>query len=306
MLESGHISKSFFVPSPAMTRADPALLAQLNATSEAYRDPLMEVDWARLSLEDWWLPGDAISLAGLPEYEALTEATRRRLSQYEFVHFLHVGLWLERIFMHRLAGALHGTGSALEYAAHLHEIREEAGHSLMFLKLMQQTGLHLPSRAFRIPRLADAIGRHAPLDSTLFWLAVTLGEELPDKFNRRIRAAGDGINPAVSRLCVLHMIDEARHIARARSVLDQGLQKIGPIRLSWLSALVSLLLGQFARTLFVPSEAIYELAGLAPGARWRRAAQSNPQRMEFMRQCVEPTLTLLRAHGLKIDLPQLR
>lgn len=288
-----------------MTRADPALLAQLNATSEAYRDPLGELDWTRLSLVEWWLPPSAVSLAGLPEFEALPEATRKRLSQLEFVHFLHTGLWLERIFMERLAAALQRTDSPLDYAAHLHEIREEAGHSLMFLKLMQQSGLHLPARAFRVPKLANFIGRHAPTDSALFWLAVTIGEELPDKFNRRIRAAGDEINPTVMRMCMLHMIDEARHIARARSVLEHGLDSLGPVRRTLLAPVVSTLLGQFARTLFVPRPEIYELAGLAPGARWREAARRNPQRLEFMRQCVEPTLTLLQAHGLGIHLPRL-
>jgi len=288
-----------------MTRADPALLSQLNATSEAYRDPLVEVDWARLSLDDWWLPAPAVSLAGLPEFESLPEPVRKRLSQVEFVHFLHAGLWLERIFMARLAGALRRVDSALDYAAHLHEIREEAGHSLMFLKLMEHSGLHLPARAFRVPRLADFIGRHVSADSALFWLAVAIGEELPDKFNRRIRAAGDEINPAVMRMCMLHMIDEARHIARARSVLDQGLKSLGPVRRALLAPVVSALLGQFVRTLFVPSPEIYELAGLAPGARWREAARRNPQRMEFMRQCVEPTMTLLGGHGLKIRLPRL-
>ncbi len=288
-----------------MPRADPALLAQLNATSEAYRDPLAEVDWARLSLADWWLPAPAVSLAGLPEFEALSEAARKRLSQLEFVHFLHAGLWLERIFMERLAATLHRTGSPLDYAAHLHEIREEAGHSLMFLKLMEQSGLHLPARAFRIPTLADWIGRHVPTGSALFWLAVTIGEELPDKFNRRIRAAGDAINPAVMRMCMLHMIDEARHIARARSVLDQGLRSLGPLRRALLAPVVGILLGEFVRTLFLPRAEIYELAGLAPGARWREAARTNPQRLEFMRQCVEPALTLLQSHGLSIRLPRL-
>lgn len=288
-----------------MTRADPALLAQLNATSEAYRDPLAAVDWALLSRDDWWLPASAVSLAGLPEFEALPAATRKRLSQYEFVHFLHAGLWLERMFMERLAGALRRADSAAGYAANLHEIREEAGHSLMFLKLMEHGGLHLPARAFRVPRLADFVGRHAPANSMLFWLAATIGEELPDKFNRRIRAAADEINPVVARMCMLHMIDEARHIARARSVLDRGLETLGPLRRAPLAPAVSALLGCFARTLFVPRPEVYELAGLAPGGRWREAARGNPQRLALVRQCTEPTVTLLRGHGLTIRLPRL-
>lgn len=288
-----------------MIRADPALLSQLNATSEAYRDPLAEIDWAALSLDDYWLPPSMLSLAGLPEFEALPQATKQRLSQYEFIHFIHGGLWLERIFMERLARALRRTDGAVEYAAHLHEIREESGHSLMFLKLMERSGLHLPARAFRVPRLADFVGRHAPLDSALFWTAVVIGEELPDKFNRRVRGAADEVNPAIARMCMLHMIDEARHIARARSVLEDALQDFGALKRRLAAPLVQGLLGQFVRALYRPQPEIYELAGLTPGRRWHEVARSNPARRDFVRQCVEPTLHLLQRQGLAIRLPGL-
>jgi hypothetical protein len=288
-----------------MTRVDSALLSQLNANSESYRDPLAEMDWAALSVDDYWLPPSMLSLAGLPEFEALAEATKKRLSQYEFIHFIHGGLWLERIFMERLARALRRTEGALEYAAHLHEIREESGHSLMFLKLMERSGLHLPARAFRVPRLADFVGRHAPLDSALFWTAVVIGEELPDKFNRRVRGGADEVNPAIARMCMLHMIDEARHIARARSVLENALQNFGALKRRLAAPLIQRLLGQFVRTLYLPQAEIYELAGLAPGRRWREAARGNPARRQFVRQCVEPTLNLLRRQGLAIRLPKL-
>jgi hypothetical protein len=287
-----------------MTRADPALLSQLNATSESYRDPLTALDWPALSLEDYWLPPSLLSLAGLPEYMELPATTQKRLSQYEFLNFINCGLWLERVFMERLARALRHTDSALEYASQLHELREEAGHSLMFLKLMQQSGLHLPARAFRIPHVADFIGRRAPLDSALFWLAVVIGEELPDKFNRRMRAAAD-INPVVAHMCRLHMMDEARHIARARDALESTLPRFGRLRRRLMRAAMNRLLTQFARALYVPGPAIYELAGLTPGHHWQRLARTNPARRDLVRQSVEPTLHLLRRHGLALRLPVL-
>ena len=288
-----------------MTRADPALLSQLNANSEVYRDPLAELDWSALSLDDYWLPSSALSLAGLPEFECLPEGRKKRLSQYEFIYFIHGGLWLERIFIERLAGALRRSDSILEYTSQLHEIREESGHSLMFLKVMQTSGLHLPAKAFVVPRLADFIGRHAPLDSVLFWMAVVIGEELPDKFNRHVRAAGDVINPVIARMCMLHMIDEARHIARARSALDCALQQCGPLKRRMAAVAIQHLLGQFVRTLYLPQAEIYELAGLTPGRRWRAAARTNPARQEFVTQCVSPTLHLLQTNGLDVRPPKL-
>jgi hypothetical protein len=287
-----------------MTRADPALLAQLNLNSEPYHDPLAEVDWAALSLDDYWLPPSALSLAGIPEFDALPEAMRVRLSQYEFVYFIHGGLWLERLFMERMVEALRKAGSPVEYASYLHEIREEAGHSLMFLKLMEKSGLHLPANGFRVPRLADFLGRHAPADSVLFLLALVIGEEVPDKLNRHVRAAGaHSVNPVIQRMSTLHIIDEARHIARARSMLESALERLGPVKRRLLAPVIAGLLRHFTRTLYLPQPAVYELSGLKPGANWQHIARTNPVRHTFVSLCVEPTLNLLRRNGFAIRVP---
>ena len=127
-----------------MAHAEPTLLEQLSINSDPYHDPLARLDWAAFNCDDYWLPEDALSLYGLPEYQALSDAARRRLSQYEFIGFIQAGLWLEGIFIERLGRALKDSALAAEQAIYLHEIREEAGHSLMFLKLMERSGLPLP------------------------------------------------------------------------------------------------------------------------------------------------------------------
>lgn len=277
---------------------DDAVLAELNASSEGYRDPLGAIDWKALSLENWWLPQACLSLAGLPAFEALPETLRRRLSQYELLHFLHVGLWLERLFMARTVQTLSGTITPAEYAGRLHLIREEAGHSLMFLKLMDVSRLYLPPRAFRPPALAEMLGRHAPAGSLLFRLAVVIGEEVPDKFNRRIHAQAADIDPVVAAVCRLHRMDEARHIARARHALGEDLHTLGRLRRRLLGRVVTALLGQLAQAVFLPKAELYELAGLTPGRVWRRAARANPARRAFMESCVAPTRRWLHRQGL--------
>lgn len=285
-----------------MAHAETSLLQQLSINSDPYHDPLTRLNWGALTCDDYWLPESALSLYGLPEYSALSEAARRRLSQYEFIGFIQAGLWLEGIFIERLGKTLKNTGLAAEQAIFLHEIREEAGHSLMFLKLMERSGLALPAGLKQRPRFSDFLGRHAPADSPLFWLAVVVGEEIPDKLNRHIRTAKGQVNPLIREMCTLHIIDEARHIAHARSALEAGLVKSGFLTKRLLAPIVRVLVRQFIETFYLPRAQIYELAGLTPGTAWRERARRNPERISFIQRSINPTLVLLEQHGFRTGL----
>lgn len=287
-----------------MAQAENSLLQQLGSNSCPYHDPLTYLDWSALNASDYWLPPSAISLHGVAEFERVTEAMKKRLSQCEFIAFVQAGLWLESLFIRRLGERLNRAGSLAQHAYHLHEIREEAGHSLMFLQLIEKSGLYLPGAWRRPPRLADFLGRHAPVGSALFWLAVVIGEELPDKLNRHVRVHGNGtVNAMIAQMCTLHIIDEARHIAHARSALDSAVAGMGSMHKRALSPVIALLLRQFVRSFYVPGVEVYELAGLTPGNYWRDLARKNPVRREFVGQCVAPTLNLLRGHGFKLTSP---
>lgn len=289
-----------------MAHADISLVKQLSANSGAYRDPLTRLDWAALSVDDYWLPPSALSLHGIAEFEQLPEDRRKRLSHYEFLSFVQSGLWLEGIFLERLARQLHGVGDPALQAYYLHEIREEAGHGLMFLQLMAQSKIFIPPSLRHFPRFAHLMGRFAPMGGAMFWLAVVIGEEIPDKLNRHVRMAENTmVNPLIRQLCSLHLMDEARHIAHARSTLANSLEHCGQLKKALLSRIASVLLKQFTRSFYLPEEGIYELAGLTPGKKWHELARHNPVRHEFVRRCVEPTLNLLRNQGIELDMPTL-
>ncbi|MDA8094472.1 MAG: diiron oxygenase [Betaproteobacteria bacterium] len=281
------------------------LLDQLNRHSVPYADPLTALHWPALSLADYWLPPDAISLHGIAEFEAMPEATRKRLSQFEFAAFVQAGLWLEALFMERLSKDLRKTVSAPEHAYRLHEIREEAGHSLMFLHFLQECGLALPRSETRRSCAADVIGRHTPLASPLFWLAVVIGEELPNRLNRHIRTEGTPlVNQVITQMCTLHSTDEARHIAHARDALERSLEDAGHWRRRVLAVLATTLARQLVRLFYVPPAWVYERAGLAPDTDWQRRARGNPARQAFVTQCIKPTLDFLERQGVSIDLQE--
>ena len=286
-----------------MSLLDSTFFNHLSANSGQYRDPLTQLPWHELSLSDFWLPHSALSLAGLPEFEYQTEAVQRRLSQYEFINFIQAGLWLEGIFIERLSRALRRTESHAECTYNLHEIREESGHSLMFLKLIEQSGLYIPKNGFHRPWLATFWSRHAPERSTLFWLAVVFGEEIPDYLNRYVQNHIADINPLIAKMCRLHTIDEARHIARSRRTLEHHLTDQSAFKRLVLTPVIRHLFAQFVRAFYLPSPVIYELAGLKPGHTWQERAQRNPVRQDFIAQCMRPTLHRLSLSGLNISGP---
>ncbi len=300
------INLSFVV----MAHAESSLLEQLSTNSLPYADPLVRLDWAALDMSRPWLPEEAISLVGLAEFSTLPESTRVRLSQLEFTGFIHAGIWLEGIFIERLSRNLRHTISSSELAYYLHEIREESGHSLMFLKLMETSGIQLPGAWRDRPKITDFLGRYTPLHSTLFWLAVTIGEEIPDRLNRYIRTHGGKhtneakqVDGLIHQMCTLHIIDEARHIAHARAALETSLSDTPGLKRRLLTPMLNLMICQFTRTFYLPSSAVYEMAGLTPGKKWRELARRNPARHAFILKCLNPTLNMLREHGFAVRDP---
>lgn len=285
-----------------LAHLEDSLLLQLSINSVPYHDPLNKLNWHELSLADFWLPTSAISLHHVPEFAALPIHVKKLLSQYEFLNFLEGGIWLESIFLERISKKLRKLNTEAEYAYCLHEIREEAGHSLMFLKVMEHSGLSLPKARFFRPGFADLLGRHAPADSGLFWLAVLLGEEIPDRLNRYIRLSEDErLNPVIKQLCTLHIIDEARHIAHAKNVLQAYMTHAGRLKKRLLSYVISHALNQFIEIFYFPGAAIYESAGLTPGKKWQELARNNFRR-NFVVECMNPTLRFLAQLGIRITL----
>jgi hypothetical protein len=284
-----------------MPSADPALLRQLSENSTPYRDPLALVNWSQLNASSHWLPEAALSLYGLPEFGALAPSVRQRLSQYEFINVMHCGLWLEGVFLQRMSRRLRPEMPRVEREYILHELREETGHSLMFLRVIEASGLAAPDGSWRAPRAAAALSRLAPAGGGLFWLAMLVGEDVPDKFNRYVRGHADAVNPAIRQVCTLHIVDEARHIALARRTFESLLAGSRGPRRRLLSAAARLLLRELAGAYYYPPAAFYELAGLAPGARWRALALRNPARSRFVAERLAPTLRALESCGLDVS-----
>ncbi|MGM0476698.1 MAG: diiron oxygenase [Pseudomonadota bacterium] len=288
------------VTTPA-AEAPAALSDRLSMSSAPYTDPLDRIPWPELSTENFWLPESAVSLHGLDIYHRLPEAQRRHLSQLEYLNAVEAGIWLEAIFMARIADSVQTADDdgALRY--HLHELREEAGHSLMFMEFYRRTGMRRVPTAFPGLRLANLVGRRAPFESTAFWLAVFIGEQVPDRLNRVVHHRRREVDPVAHAIARIHTRDEARHIAHAREQLQKRLGTMPRWRRRLLGVPIRRLFGQFVRALYLPEPALYERAGLTPGRDWARRAATNPERVAFIDTCVAPTRETLAPFDLHLD-----
>lgn len=280
----------------------PPLSERLSASSADYRDPLAQVAWESLDPERPWMPEEMVSLYGTPEWEGLTEHQRRYLGQCEFVAFLELGLWLEALFMQRIAArASHGPAHDLaDYTYQLHELREEAGHSLMFVEFIRRSGIPPMASRGKRPRMATAFARMAPFDSAGFWATILIGEAVPDQVNR-VLYRDERLPEAVRQVMAVHMREEARHIAFARSRVGERLDGMSTLRRRALGALVRQVFRQFIDQCFYPPAGVYAQAGLDRPEALARRARANPHRTQVVADCIGPTVDFLAERGLPLD-----
>ena len=268
-----------------------------------YEDPLASIDWQGVDRDCWWLPPELLSLSGVAEFERLALKTRQRLSHLEYVHLLQAGLWLESQFMARLAGLAHRCADAGRSVRFLHELREEAGHSLMFVELLQRSGYGVDGRGGMGRRAVDLFGNLLSSQSALFWAMVVIGEELPDQLNRRLRRGVEDstMSAVVYRIAAIHTRDEALHCAFAREQCRHSAARCPAWWRALLSPALSIALDLYAQYVYFPSAVIYERAGLPSARRWRTLASANPNRRMQVAQMLRPTISFLNRAGWPVS-----
>jgi len=228
-----------------------ALASLLNESSAPYRDPLVRLNWTAST-------GRVVAAAAGP-----VPARRRRIRapastaaapgvQHEFAWRAEVGLWLESCSS-SAGGRGDVTGDPALRCRFLHEIREQAGHSLMFMELFGRSGIRIPRPARLRPPLAHrdvAPPAHpaAPCSGPR-WV---IGEEFPDKLSRMVReGAGDATpSPLVHQVATIHTIAEARHIAHARAMCEETSRGLPAWRRRLLSPLLDRGMRQYAAHVF--------------------------------------------------------
>ncbi|WNJ98950.1 diiron oxygenase [Thalassospiraceae bacterium LMO-JJ14] len=269
---------------------------RLAAAVPPYKDPMNEIDWAGADPELPWLPDSMISLSSLPVWNELDENKKRQVSRVEFARLCAAGLWLEGLMIHRVTHAGFVAADTLETQIVLQEVREETGHSLMFLKMIERAGMsgkHLLGPTGLLTTVAKMLNPKG----AGFWAMVFIGESVTDTFALKALKEADGegqaICPLARQVMQWHHADEARHIAAAKALLGEKIKAMSAVERAGFRLLTKLLIRRFLSATLFPS--LQSLEALQfPNARevWRQAHRS-PAGRSLAESCAEPAMKLI-------------
>jgi hypothetical protein len=221
-----------------------------------------------------------------------------RFSRIEFARLCAAGLWLEGLLISRVTGRGFPADHPSEARVMLQEVREEAGHGLMFLEMIDRAGLAgVP--LLGSTRLLSAVAHRLRPEDPEFWAMVFIGETVTDQFALKAMASPtDALCPVARQVLVLHHRDEARHIAAARALLERRLQKMSMPRRRVFAWAVRFLLSRFLDATLYPTPASLAVLGLDDPVAGAKAARRCPERRALARDCARPALALLSETGL--------
>jgi hypothetical protein len=265
-------------------------LAELGAE---YCDPIANIDWSAADASRPWLPPEVLSLAGLPAQASMDQTMLNKFSRVEFARLCAAGLWLEGLLISRVMkdGCL--TTEPVEARVMLREVREEAGHSLMFVEMIDRAGLG------GVPLLGDIrllswIAHRLHPESAEFWAMVYIGESVTDSFAlAALRAENDTICPLARAVLRFHHRDEARHIAAARALLKTRIGTMSAPRRWLFRVTLRFLLKRFLRATLYPTAASLRAMGIPDPAGAARAATQSPERRVFGEDCARSAMRFI-------------
>jgi hypothetical protein len=239
---------------------------------------------------------DLLSVHGLDV--DLTPEQRATLSREEMASVVRFGILFEAIlisgFGYQLALSTDVTDPRFTYA--LHELGEETRHSRLFVRLIdelapkQRNPFNSPLAArIRSRMLPLLLRRPATLDAF-----VLVGEEIPDLF-QKLAAEHPDTDPYVRDVSRYHRLEEARHIAFARTTVGEHWQNATWTDRYAVRRLVPL--GIVAMFDMMVQPFVYPTVGLPALQTWRRVRKL-PRRVELRRLCARPVLNALIDAGV--------
>jgi hypothetical protein len=275
-------------------------LERLWRRTEPYRDPFSELDFDSADASLPWLPPALLSITTLPDGGALTTTQQLALSRLEFARLCAAGVWLEGLLVSRVTARGFLRTPLEDARVMLHEAREEAGHGLMFLEMIERAGLTGAPLLGSTALLTWVARRLEPSDAE-FWAMVYVGESITNQFVHRalaLVARGERICPLAREVMRLHSRDEARHLATARALLEARIARMGRLRRRAFALALGWLLERFLEATLYPSAASLGAIGLAHAGRIARSVRACPRRHTLAHACAAPALALMARAGL--------
>ena len=276
-----------------------AALDRIAKHGRYYNDPITAIDWQVADAERPWLPKGL--LLGPDVQAAMEDDQFIALSRAEYTRLCAAGLWLEGLLINRVteSGLM---GLEMEEArVMLQEIREETGHSLMFLEMIDRAG-HDDRPRLEGTRLLTAIAKRLRIETPEFWAMVFIGETVTDTFAMKAlklsKPADDAICPVAEQVLALHHREEARHIAAARQFLATRISRMSRHRRWVFARTLRWLLNMFLEATMYPSSESLHRAGVPDADNLVQRLRRDPWRQEMAAACAAPAVSLLTREGL--------
>jgi len=202
-------------------------------------------------------------LAHTDWYRSRTQAERSAIGLHRIAHSMKVGMQFENYLQRGLLSyAMRMDNGDPEFRYCQHEVIEESQHSLMFQEFVNRTGLPVHGMPRWLRSLATVtvpiVNRLSP---TLFFMFVLGGEDPIDHIQRRQLREGT-THPLTETIMRIHVTEEARHIAYARTVLRERVPKLTAVQRHALGMAVPAVLGIMAPLMVDPTPELHRAHGV--------------------------------------------
>lgn len=198
----------------------------LRASERLFHDPITEIDWDQpLDPTLFAIPEHRVSLYGTELWRQMPHEQRVQLSWHEFASISSVGLWFELILMQSLLRYAYDQDPASPHVQYcLTEIGDETRHSIMFAKASERLA---PGARYRPSTLVHRLGRFykATAAGPSLFASVLVAEETLDRLQRELMDTR-GMLPLAEQVARIHVTEEARHVAYARTAVERQLPKL--------------------------------------------------------------------------------
>lgn len=268
-------------------------LERLLAQGETYVDPMSVVVWEQADPERPWIPAHMVSVQGLPR------ETMLKLSRLDFARVALASVWLKGLTAAKVAerGLLSSPSGDARMA--LQELREEAGHALMFLRIAEMAGLPedaIAAQAHGMERLT----RRLRADGPALWAWAYLGEAVTDALVTKALREGDDVCPVARQVMQLHHREQARRMATCKAILGERMKHAGWWRRRGVAMLLPKLLRRYLQAMLFPSAASLAALEVNNPPATARAVLNDPARRAMASSCAAAAVTTLRRAGLPV------
>ncbi len=233
---------------------------------EAYRDiawddPEMQVD----PDDPRWELSEDHPLGSTSWYQSQPAGTRSRIGLNLSAGFCYTGRLFEGILSRGLLRfAATQPHDSLEYRFAYHEVIEEAHHSLMFQEFVNRSGMPVPLVTEEVVQNSSRVAEFGTTFPEMLFIYALGGEDPIDYVQREDHRKGSSRPPISQRISQIHIVEEARHVAFARSYLRLNVPKLSDEKRTEMSLAVPTILGELSRRMMQPPEHIIDTYDIPP------------------------------------------